>query len=74
MMDSPRFPAEQTGKSLELNSFDSAGTPPLDSASAMDASTDPAPDGGTLAWLQVAASFFVFMNTWCVNIGGPKPI
>jgi hypothetical protein len=25
-----------------------------------------APDGGTLAWLQVAGSFFVLMNTWCV--------
>ncbi|KAH9992527.1 MFS general substrate transporter [Russula compacta] len=25
---------------------------------------DCAPDGGTLAWFQVAASFFVLMNTW----------
>ncbi|KAI0247525.1 major facilitator superfamily domain-containing protein [Lactifluus subvellereus] len=63
-MGSPRFRAEHSDKSLESYSFDSGHPPILDSASATDASTDPPPDGGTLAWLQVAASFFVFMNTW----------
>lgn len=39
---------------------------PLTSRSAIDPSADDPPDGGALAWLQVAGGFFVLMNTWYV--------
>lgn len=28
---------------------------------------EPPPNGGTLAWLQVAGSFFLFFNCWYVS-------
>jgi Major Facilitator Superfamily len=68
------FRAEHSGKSLESCSFlekKSSGSPALldpASASPANASTDAPPDGGIIAWLQVAASFFVFMDTWCDDI------
>ncbi|KAI9461507.1 MFS general substrate transporter [Russula earlei] len=37
---------------------------PIPAVPPTDPSREGAPDGGTLAWLQVAASFFVLMNTW----------
>ena len=61
-----RLRVEHSGKSLDSYSVleKNSGTPPLlVSASPTHASTDP-PDGGAVAWLQVAASFFVFMDTW----------
>jgi hypothetical protein len=37
-------------------------------APSTDTSLEKAPDGGVLAWFQVAGCFFVLMNTWSVNI------
>jgi hypothetical protein len=39
---------------------------PLTSPSSINPNADDAPDGGVLAWLQVAGGFFVLMNTWYV--------
>lgn len=37
---------------------------PLTSPSSINTIAGDPPDGGALAWLQVAGGFFVFMNTW----------
>jgi hypothetical protein len=39
---------------------------PLTNPSSINPSADDPPDGGALAWLQVAGGFFVIMNTWYV--------
>jgi hypothetical protein len=40
---------------------------PVTSFPSTDPGADDPPDGGLLAWLQVAGGFFVLMNTWYVS-------
>ncbi|KAL7786730.1 major facilitator superfamily domain-containing protein [Trichoderma ceciliae] len=49
--DSSPFDSKEIEQGIPIQS----STPPA---------IEPPPDGGTLAWMQVAGSFFLFMNSW----------
>ncbi|CAN6670038.1 probable transporter Mch4p [Trichomonascus vanleenenianus] len=54
-------PAAFNGVNIETSSTDNVSSP---SSSADDVVPKQPPDGGWIAWIQVAAAFFAFFNSW----------
>ena len=60
----PSFHASADEEKAASARVESVERPEADESPPLHAHDD-VPDGGTMAWLQVFGSYFVFMDTWC---------